>query len=147
MSQSSFQSSSQPSHRKCWAILPVYLVPGLCLGLADTQLGLLVQQIGLRPGWATAISVNIFLPLVAIGLAVARPLFRTVCMGALAMTLAYILGLSHVHPPAGPPGPLALIAAVPPVLVLACVGYAVIGMVTVLVSRSLAGDHARNISP
>lgn len=141
------QSSHQSSHRKCWTILPAYLVPGLCLGLADSQLGLLVQQIGLRPGCATAISVNIFLPLVAIGLAVARPLLRTVCVGAMAMTLAYILGLGLVHPLAGPLGPLALIAAVPPVLVLACAGYAVIGTVTALVSRSLAGDHARNISP
>ena len=57
------------------------------------------------------------------------------------------LGLADVHPPAGSWELMTLVASVQPVLVIACVGYAVLGTMTVLVSRSLSGRYARNISP
>jgi hypothetical protein len=39
---------------KWWAVLPAYLVGGLVLGLADPLLGRAAQQLGFRPGLATA---------------------------------------------------------------------------------------------
>ncbi|HEV3257178.1 MAG TPA: hypothetical protein VG013_09885 [Gemmataceae bacterium] len=119
-----------------WLILPVYLVGGLVLGLADPHLGRWVQGFGVRPGLATAASVNLLLPLLVIGLGVACPRLGTAWLGATGITVAFILGLALVYPPARPWGPATLLGAVPPVLVMACVGYAILGTLTVLLARA-----------
>jgi hypothetical protein len=117
---------------KWWFVL--YLAAGLCLGLADRQLGRLVQGVGLRPGVATAVVVNIVMPIVAVGLAAAHPRIRGVVVGAVGMTVFYTLGLACTYRGHGW-DVLALLRAVPPVLVLACAGYAVLGVVTTLLVR------------
>jgi hypothetical protein len=126
---------------KWWVVLPLYVVGGLTLGLADHQLGRCVQQLGMRPGLATAASVNIVLPLLAVGLAVACPRLGTAWLGAVALTSAFVLGLSFVYPPAHGWDPVAVVRSVPPVLVMACLGYAILGTVSVLCARGM-GRHS-----
>ena len=61
------------SQRRFWLVLPVYAFLGLTLGLADGLLGRCAQQLGVRPGWATAIVVNGVFPLSAVMLAILVP--------------------------------------------------------------------------
>jgi hypothetical protein len=126
-----------------WLIGLAYPVAGLVLGLADPLLGGMVRQLGLKPGVATAISVNLLLPLVAVGLALLRPRLGSVWLGALTMTLALIAGLAAQYS-AGIKdwSPVALVMAVPPVLVVALFGYALLGTITALVGR---GWRARGV--
>jgi hypothetical protein len=124
------------------SVLLAYLIGGLILGLSDAELGRLVQRIGIRPGFATALSVNILLPIVAIGLGVAVPLVRTAWLGAVSMTLAYIVGLAVVHPPRPPVNLADLPRLIPPVLVMACAGYGILGSFGALVTRSVSKANA-----
>jgi hypothetical protein len=125
-------------NEKRWGILPAYVFCGLILGMADGELGRLVQQLGVRPGLATALSVNILLPLAAVALGVVVPLLRTVWVGAVAMSIAYGVGLAISHPPAVPMNPAALPALVHPILAVACAGYGVVGTCAVLATRALS---------
>jgi hypothetical protein len=125
---------------KWWVVLPLYVLGGLALGLADHQLGRWVQELGMRPGMATAASVNIVLPLLAIALAVAFPKLGTAWLGAVALTSAFVVGLSFVYPPAHGWDAVAVVRSVPPVLVMACLGYAILGTVSVLFTRGM-GRH------
>jgi hypothetical protein len=122
---------------KWWRVFPSYPLGGLVLGLADALLGGWVQQLGLRPGMATAASVNILLPLLAIGIAVAHQRLGVACLGAAGMTAGFLLGLAMVYPPALPWDAGTLLRSIPPVLVLACVGYAVLGTLTALAARAV----------
>jgi len=113
------------------------------LGLADPQLRKVVEQFGIKPGVATAAIVNVFLPVLAIalGLVHRRPL--AAWFGAVGVTVAFALGLAFVYPPAQP-------FAVPPVLVVACLGYALLGSLAALVARrvfvppTLKSNHANH---
>ncbi len=120
---------------KWWTVLPVFLLGGLASGLADPQLGRLVQQLGVKPGLATAASVNLLLPLLAISLCVVHPRLITAWLGAVGMTAAYILGLAINYLPAPQWDAVTFLQAVPPVLVAACLGYAVLGTVAALITR------------
>jgi hypothetical protein len=125
------------STAKGWLVLPIYVLGGLALGLADDPLRQYVQQFGARPGLATAAIVNLLLPLLAVGLGVVCPRLATAWLGALGMTGAFVLGLALVHPPSQPWRVATLLGSVPPVLVVACLGYAILGSVSALVSRSV----------
>lgn len=119
-----------------WAVLCAYAIGGLGLGVADPLLGAMARQSGLRPGIGTAVSVNLLMPLLVVVLGATRPRFASALGGGLAMTLGFVLGMVVSHPPVGgwtlPMIPL----AVPPVLVLACLGYLLLGTLTVLVART-----------
>ena len=125
------------SHGKWWTIIPLYAFGGAVLGLADGQLGDVVKQLGMKPGMATFFTVNIVLPLFAVGLAAIRPFLRTALFGALAMSAGFVLGMAAAHPPARPWNAALLLASIPPVVVLACLGYGVVGAIAVLVTRRL----------
>jgi hypothetical protein len=115
----------------------LYPAAGVALGLADPLLGQVVRQIGLRLGVATAVSVNVLLPLVAVGLGVLLVRIALAWLGAVTMSLAFIAGLAVRYPPRGQAWSLAdMLAAVPPVLVLAMFGYAVLGTAAVLITRA-----------
>src|SRR6266851_5291269 len=101
-----------------WLVFPFYPLGGLVLGLADARLGGWVQQCGVRPGLATAASVNVLLPLLAIGIAVAHQRMGIAWLGAAGMTLGFLLGLAMVHPPKLPLDAGTLLRSIPPVLVL-----------------------------
>ncbi|HLJ97038.1 MAG TPA: hypothetical protein VKU02_27995 [Gemmataceae bacterium] len=119
MKTSSFQQGS--------IVLLLYMFGGLALGLANRPLGQAVQQLGVKPGVGTAINVNGLLPLLAVGLGVAYPRLATVWLGAVGMTVAFLVALALVHPPPQPWNAATLLRAVQPVLVLACLGYILLG--------------------
>jgi hypothetical protein len=96
-----------------------------------------MQQLGVRPGVATAVSVNLILPLLAIGLSIICPRVSTAWLGALAMTGAFILGLAFVYLQPHQRDAVTILQAVPPVLVLAGFGYAILGTLTALVTRAV----------
>ena len=52
--------------KRLWPTLVAYPAVGLGLGLADPALGRVAQQLGTKPGVATAVSVNVNLPLAAV---------------------------------------------------------------------------------
>jgi hypothetical protein len=116
-----------------WLVVPAYPACGLVLGLADPFLGQLAQQAGTRPGVATAVSVNLLLPLAAVALGLACPRLTGVWLGAAAMTLGFLAGLAVRYPGGIPDWSLAgILGAVPPVLVAAALGYGVLGTVAAL---------------
>jgi hypothetical protein len=124
--------------KKSWVVLPMYPACGLILGLLNPLLGSWVVHLGApKAGFATAISINILMPALALGLAVAYPRVWTALLGAVGMSAAFAVGMLIVHPPAPPVDVLAVLASVRPVLVLACVGYAVLGTIAVLVTRAV----------
>src|SRR5262249_61909508 len=77
-----------------WLVLAASPAAGLLLGLGDPLLGRLVQQLGMKPGVATAMSVNVLLPLVAIALGVACPRLVSVWAGAVCMAVGPGPGLA-----------------------------------------------------
>jgi hypothetical protein len=128
-----------------WLIGLAYPAAGLVFGLADPLLGSMVGHLGLKPGVATAVSVNLLLPLVAVGLALLCPRLGSVWLGAVTMTLALIAGLAAQYGAAIKDwSPVALVMAVPPVLVAALFGYALLGTVAALVGRGWRAPGAMN---
>ena len=119
-----------------WAVLPAYVIGGLVLGLADPWFGGLFRTLGVKPGLATAASVNLVMPVLAVGLAAIRPRIGTTLGGVVGMVGGFLVGLAAVYGREGWWNPLELARGVSPVLVLASVGYAVIGTLTVLALRA-----------
>jgi hypothetical protein len=122
-----------------WLVVLAYPISGLVLGLADPALGRVAQQLGAKPGAATAVSVNLLLPLVAVALGLAHPRVRNVWLGAAAITFGFILGLA-VQYPAGVQdwSPTGVLNSVPPVLVAAAFGYAVLGTIAAFARQASA---------
>jgi hypothetical protein len=120
---------------KWWLVVPIYLLAGLGMGLADKHLARAAQEMGIRPGLATAAAVNLLFPLVAIVLGIAARRLAIAWLGALLLTGGFLLGLACVYPQPQPWDAATLLESVPPVLVLACLGYAILGTLAVLISR------------
>jgi hypothetical protein len=120
-----------------WLVLVAYPAAGLALGLADPWLGRVAQQLGTKPGVATAVSVNVLLPLAAVGLALVHAGVGRAWLGAAALTLGLLVGLAASYN-AGVRdwSPVGLLRAVHPVLVAAALGYAVLGTVAALAARA-----------
>ncbi len=123
---------------KLWLVLVIYAVGGLSLGLADTSIGRVFQQQGVRPGMATAMTVNVLLPLLTICLGVAHPRIIINWLGTVVMTVAFILGLATLYLPQGAANVIAVVREVPPVLVLAFFAYLILGTAAVVLTRCLA---------
>jgi hypothetical protein len=70
-----------------WLLLAAYPMVGLALGLADPALGQLAQQLGTKPGAATAVSVNLLMPLAAVILSLAMARLWSAWLGACTLTL------------------------------------------------------------
>lgn len=121
-----------------WTAIPISILFGFALGLADAELGRAAHDLGFRAGMATALSVNVLLPLVVISLAFTRPYFRAAWIGAISMTLAFIAGLAVIYPPPGAFSLRTLLRAVPPVLVVAGLGYVILGTLAVFVRRQFS---------
>jgi hypothetical protein len=83
---------------------------------------------------ATAIIVNLFLPLLAIVLGLVHRRLLAACIRGVGMTVAFVLGLAFVYPRAQPWDAATLLGAVPPVLVIACLGYILLGSLAALVA-------------
>jgi hypothetical protein len=123
------------SRKSWWLVLGIYLLGGLSLGLANPQLGQGLQGLGIKPGLATAASVNLLLPSLAIAFGIVHPRLTTAWLGAILMTGAFVLGLALVYPRAQGWDAATLLRAVPPVLVIACLGYALLGSLAALLAR------------
>src|SRR5262249_52826402 len=118
------------------------------LGLADPGLGRVAQQLGMKPGVVTAVSVNLLLPLAAVALGVARPRLGGVWLGALTMTLGLVIGLAARYGGGiADWSPAALVAAVPPVLVGALLGYGLLGTLVALAVRACRSPRVSNGTP
>jgi hypothetical protein len=124
-----------PLTLRSWILFAMYPLGGLALGLADPLLGRWVQQLGLRPGVATAASVNLLLPVLVIGLGTLHQRVASALLGAGAMAAAFVLGLAIHYPPPRPWDAATLIRSIPPVLVFAFLGYAVLGAASALTTR------------
>jgi hypothetical protein len=111
-----------------------YPVLGLALGLADPLLGRLAQQLGTKPGLATAVTVNLLLPLAAVAFGITHARVANAWLGAVLMTAGLIVGLAAQYARGGVASPVEVLSAVPPVLVVAAVGYAILGTVAALVT-------------
>jgi hypothetical protein len=126
------------SAEKSWVVLPMYPICGLALGLINPLFGDWVVHLGaVKPGVATAISVNMLMPALALALAVAYPRLWTAIVGAVAMSAGFVLGMTVMHPPGQPLDVFGVLGSIRPVLVLACAGYAILGVVAVLVTRTV----------
>ena len=127
-----------PELRRCWIVLPAYLACGLILGLADPLLGREAVRLGLRPGMATAASVNLLMPLAAAALAAVHGRIVGAWVGAVLMTLGFVAGLAVQYSGAVRDwSPLGVLASVPPVLAAACFGYAAVGTAVALAAAAL----------
>jgi hypothetical protein len=118
--------------KSSWLILAMYPAVGLLLGLADPILGRLAQQLGAKPGMATAVSVNLVLPLAAVALGIAGARMTSALLGAAMMTGGLVVGLAVQYSGGRGWSPVALLSAIPPVLVVATLGYAVLGTISAL---------------
>jgi hypothetical protein len=125
------------TNHKWRVFLPIYALSGLVLGLADPLLGRWSQQHGLPPGLVTAASVNIVLPVLAVGLGVAHKRTGIALLGAVGMTVGFVIGLAYVYPPALAWDAAMLFSSIRPVLVMACVGYGVLGTLAAFATRAL----------
>ena len=123
------------SSQRWWTVIPIYAFFGIALGLFDADLGRAANIVGFPRGMATALSVNVLLPLVMLGLAFTRPAFQSACLGAIAMTIGFIAGLAVIYPPAGPWSLVAVLTNVRPMIVVAGLGYVLLGSLAVCVRR------------
>jgi hypothetical protein len=117
-------------------VFPAYLLIGFILGFIDPYLGRRFGQLGLRPGLATTASVNMIMPLVAVSLSFIYSRIGSAWLGAVGMTCFYFFGLAIAYAPANGWDFATLIRAAPPVLVLACLGYGILGTLTILSVRA-----------
>lgn len=124
-----------------WVVLGVYVLCGLVLGLADPLLGRAALQVGFaKPGLATAACVNLVLPLLAISLGVLHPRLATALSGGILMGAAYTIGLLINYLP-GPPWDVALLFNPKlAILIMASLGYDVLGTAAALITRRLKKD-------
>jgi hypothetical protein len=120
---------------KPFMVLLIYLVAGLALGLVDPNAGRWIQQFGVKPGLATALSVNVIMPLLAVLFGVALRQVGLAILGAVAMTWGFMFGLMLRYTPDNGWNVGELLRSVPPLLIVACLGYAVLGAVTAKASQ------------
>jgi hypothetical protein len=120
---------------------------GLSLGFADPYMGRLAQAMGTKPGVATAVSVNVLLPFAAVvlGLVVAR--VGVALVGAAAMTAGFIGGLAAQYGSGLRDASLVgVLGSIPLVLVLATIGYGVLGVGAAIVGRAWRKTPAPNVT-
>jgi hypothetical protein len=136
------------SPSRWWILLAAYLACGVALGLADPLLGRLALALCLRAGMATAATVNVLLPLAAAALAVTHRRLPAAWAGAVLMTLGLIAGLAVQYSKAAQDwSALGVLASIPPVLVLAGLGYAAVGTAAVLAARFVRKQEPQSETP
>jgi hypothetical protein len=124
------------SRKYGWLMLGIYPLFGLALGLADPALGTVVQQLGIKAGAATAISVNMLMPVAAVALGLVWARVGSAWFGAALMTLGFVIGLAIRYSTANQGWSLVGIPrSIPPVLIVAGLGYAVLGTFAALIGR------------
>jgi hypothetical protein len=124
--------------RYVWLVWLSYPASGLALGLSDPLLGQVARQLGARPGVATAVSVNLLLPCVALALGFAYARLGSVWLGAGAMALGLVTGLAVQYAATVRDwSPAGILSSVPPVLVVAPLGYAILGTIAALAVRAV----------
>jgi hypothetical protein len=113
--------------------LMAYPAIGFGLGLADPLLGRVATRLGTKPGAATAVSVNLLMPIAAVALGVAHARLWVAWVGAVAMSVGLVAGLATQYRAGALDWSL---PGVPSVVVIATFGYAILGTVAVLMAKA-----------
>jgi hypothetical protein len=117
-------------------IVPLYAVGGFVLGLGEPLLRTAATRFGKPPGVGTALDVNLFMPLLAIVLAFLYPRLATACIGAALATGAFHIGAHFAQNPFFWRWTfMGVVGAIHPILPVACLGYAGVGMLTAALVR------------
>ncbi len=127
------------SHR---VLVPLaYLLGGLGVGAAPFQE--LAVALGVRPGVGTLVVINMILPLIAGVFGLLRPSPSSAGAGGLLLTLGYVAGAMLRRQPLPWLWSVPLLGSVThPILIVATLGYAGIGVAAACVMRG-AFDHSR----
>jgi hypothetical protein len=99
-----------------------------------------------REGLAVAFVVNLAMPLLIVTLSAACPKLWVAVPGTFLATLALLISGSHFSPRPDQHGLTAVVQQLHPILVVACVAYHVLAVVTVLMVRKLAPSMKRCMS-
>jgi hypothetical protein len=117
--------------------LLAYALGGLLLGFCNRPLNLIAQRYGIRPGIGTALNVNILMPLLVAALAIFHRRAGIAVLGAVIATIMFHLAFTFVQQPhLSEWSARTTIAGIHPILVAACLGYAVIGAIAAVVAAS-----------
>lgn len=117
--------------------LAAYILAGAILGALLPTLQTTAARIGLRAGLGAFACVNLFMPLVAVAVAFAYPRFWTAWLGAILMSASLILARLCVANPNPLTWTLPFLAkSIHPILVVAWLGYALVGTGTVAVASN-----------
>ena len=111
-------------------VLLVYVIAGAAIGLAVPALKATAANAFGRSGLGVAYVVNVAMPLLVVVLAAAYPRLWVALLGTLLATAAF-LGTTGILAP-GRGWPLIVARRIQPVLLLACIAYHVLAVITVL---------------
>jgi len=118
-----------------WFILAAYALGGTAMALALPALkGLAGVAFG-RPGLAVAVVVNIAMPLVVVALSAAYPKLGVAVLGTFLGTLAFLVRGGQELPRLSLDWFGEAVRQMHPILVVACIAYHALAVVTVLVVR------------
>ena len=118
--------------------LLAYAVGGLALGFCNRPLNLIALRYGIRPGIGTALNVNVLMPLMVAALAILHRRVGFAWIGAIIATLLFYLAMNLVqHPSLAQWSPRAAITGIHPILVMACIGYGVVGTIAALIAAAM----------
>ncbi len=124
-------------HRPHLLLAPlVYFLSGLGVGAGPFQE--LAVALGVRPGVGTFVVINMILPVIAGLFGLLRPSPRSAGVGGLLLTLGYVAGAMLRRQPLPWLWSVPLLGAVThPILLVAALGYAGIGVVAACVMRGV----------
>jgi hypothetical protein len=131
----------------CWSIV-AYVGLGLALGLCDPSFGRIPQQFALKPGLATAVSVNLLMPCAAIAIGLLHGRLVLAWVGAVIMSCGFIAGLGVQYAVGIREWSwTSILGSIPPILVVATLGYACLGSVAVWVRQASGWSRRKPTQP
>jgi hypothetical protein len=121
--------------RSPWFILAAYVLGGTAVGLVLPSLKGSASATFGHPGLAVAFVVNIAMPVVVVALSAAYPKLGVAVLGTFLATLAFLIAGGHEFPRLSGAWIIEWARQMQPILVVACLAYHVLAVVTVLLVR------------